>query len=152
MSTAEEYRVTLLTLYPIFKEEVYRRRHEMMRWTAIGMGGLVAILVILLLAPPTAHLTIAGRVLMSGGVLLWTATIATLLLQQRDRHRQAKQILIELERELGLFEKIAGRHDRSLYPARWQTDWLRDRSIMLSLLLLGLLTLITIVAALLIPA
>lgn len=152
MSTAEEYRVTLLTLYPIFKEEVYRRRHEMMRWTAIGMGGLVAILVILLLAPPTAHLTIAGRVLMSGGVLLWTATIATLLLQQRDRHRQAKQILIELERELGLFESLVGQHDQPLYPDHWRTDWLRDRSIMLSLLLLGLLTLITIAAALLIPA
>ncbi len=46
MITADDQRATLLALYPLFKEEVYRRREEMMRWTAIGAGSMVSILLV----------------------------------------------------------------------------------------------------------
>lgn len=146
MITAGEQRATLLTLYPLFKEEVYRRREQIMRWTAIGAGSLCTILLIVLLAPTTRQLTVGGRALLGGAVLLLAATCAMLILQQRQRHRQAKQTLIELEKALGLFDTNAFLDHRPLYPDHWQTDWKRDRTITLSLVLLGLLTLLALMA------
>ncbi len=98
MITADEKRTTLLTLYPLFKEEVYRRREQMMRWTAIGAGSLFAILLLVLLTPAARQLTVASRVLLCSGVLLLTTTFVTLILQQRRRHQQAKHTSIELEK------------------------------------------------------
>ena len=146
MITADEKRTTLLTLYPLFKEEVYRRREQMMRWTAIGAGSLFAILLLVLLTPAARQLTVASRVLLCSGVLLLTTTFVMLILQQRHRHRQAKHTLIELEKALGLFDDNAFLTHGSLYPENWQTDWERDRSTVLSISLLALLTLIDVFA------
>lgn len=146
MITADEKRTTLLALYPLFKEEVYRRREQMMRWTAIGAGSLFAILLLVLLAPAARQLTVASRVLLCSGVLLLTTTFVMLILQQRHRHRQAKHTLIELEQALGLFDDNALLTHGSLYPENWQTDWKRDRSVALSFVLLGLLTLLACLA------
>lgn len=148
MIPAEERRATLLTLYPLFKEEVYRRRHEMMRWTAIGVGSLVAMLFLVLLTPTTRDLSIGGRMLLSSGVGLFTLTIAVLLLQQRARHREAKRTLIELEQGLSLFGSDSQSGAGPIYPERWKTDWQKDWSTSLALTLLALLTLVTISAIL----
>jgi hypothetical protein len=151
MITADEKRATLLTLYPLFKEEVYRRREQMMRWTAIGAGALVALLLVLLLIPTTDRLTSSGRALLAAGTVLLTATFVTLIAQQRQRHQQAKQTLIRLEQALGLFETDVFLDHRALYPDRWQTDWKQDRSMLSSLIVLGLLTLLVLLAIALIP-
>ena len=45
MITQDEQRETALTLYQMFKEEVYRRRDRMMRWTA-GMETMDSIRVL----------------------------------------------------------------------------------------------------------
>lgn len=146
MITADEKRATLLTLYPLFKEEVYRRREHMMRWTAIGAGSLVSILFIVLLVPSARQLTVGGRGLLAGGSLLLTATFASLIRQQRQRHQQAKQTLIKLEQALGLFENDTFLHHRALYPDNWQTDWQHDHSTTFAFTLLGLLSLLVLLA------
>lgn len=147
MITAEEQRATLLGLYPLFKEEVYRRREQMMRWTAIGSGSMFTILFVLLLVPDQGRLTLSGRALAAGAIVLLAATFASLILQQRHRHRQAKQTLIELEQALGLFDADTFPSRRPLYPHHWQTDWTSDRSVDLSLLFIGLLSLLALLAA-----
>lgn len=146
MITADEQRATLLALYPLFKEEVYRRREQMMRWTAIGAASMVAILLVLLLVPEQGRLSLSGRVLLAGAIVLLASTFAALVLQQHQRHRQAKQTLIEIERALGLFDPDIFRDRRPLYPAHWQTDWKHDRSTTLSLALLGLLAFLALFA------
>lgn len=146
MSTPEEKWATLLTLYPLFKEEIYRRRHEMMRWTIIGAGSMLASLLVVLLSPDTARLSSTARMLLSAGVVLWGATLAMVLFQQRHRHREAKRTLIDLERALSLFTSDLPEQAPPLYPSHWQTDWLHDRSLRLSLTLLGLVALLVLVA------
>jgi hypothetical protein len=147
MITAEEQRATLLALYPLFKEEVYRRREEIMRWTAAGIGSLCTILLVLLLVPEPGRLTLTGRALAAGGILLLTATFIVLILQQQHRHRQAKRTLIELERALGLFDAATFPNRHPLYPEHWQTDWTRDRSVVFSILMLGSAALLALLAA-----
>jgi hypothetical protein len=146
MIANDEKRATLLMLYPLFKEEVYRRREHMMRWTALGAGSLLSLLLIVLLVPSTHQLTMSGRGLLAGGILLLTAMFISLILQQRRRHQQAKQTLIELEQALGLFEDQAFVNHGALYPENWQTDWKHDRSTAFSFILLGLLTLLVLLA------
>ncbi|TKS58742.1 MAG: hypothetical protein EWM72_02799 [Nitrospira sp.] len=146
MSTADEQRTTLLALYPLFKEEVYRRREQMMRWTAIGAGSMFTILIVLLLVPERGRLSLSGRALIAGAIVLLAATFAALILQHQQRHRQAKQTLIELERALGLFDADIFLSQRPLYPDHWQTDWTSDHSTTLSLLLLGLLAFLALLA------
>jgi hypothetical protein len=145
MLTADEQRATLLTLYPLFKEEVYRRREQTMRWTAIGAASMCTILMVLLLVPEQGRLTLGGRALIAGAIMLLAATFASLIHQQHQRHRQAKHTLIELERALGLFEADSFSGQRPLYPDHWQTDWTRDHSAALSLTLLGLLALLALI-------
>lgn len=151
MTPADDTRAVLLTLYPLFKEEVYRRREQMMRWTAIGAGSLVSILLLLVLIRTGHRLTLGHRTLLGGGILLLTSTFITLIWQQRERHRQAKHTLIQLEQALGLFDSNAFLHDRALYPDQWQTDWKQDRSTLVSCTLLGLLTLLVLLAIASVP-
>lgn len=151
MMPADDTRAVLLTLYPLFKEEVYRRREQMMRWTAIGAGSLVSILLLLVLIRTGHRLTMGHRALLGGGILLLTSTFIALIWQQRDRHRQAKHTLIQLEQALGLFDSDAFLPHRALYPDHWQTDWKQDRSTMVSFTLLGLLTLLVLLAIALVP-
>ena len=48
---AETVQQILTVLYPLYKEEVYRRREQMMRLTVFGSLGLITMLVALLLSP-----------------------------------------------------------------------------------------------------
>lgn len=149
MITQDEQRETILTLYPIFKEEVYRRRDQMMRWTAIGAGSLVTLLLIILLVPSVHLLAFPARLFLASGILLLALTFAVMVWQQHNRHRQAKQQLIKLEHTLSLFEERPWPDDRPLYPEDWKTDWTRDRSLLQYLGILTLLTGITLIAVIL---
>jgi uncharacterized membrane protein len=149
MIPEDERRDTVLRLYPIFKEEVYRRRDQMMRWTAIGAGSLVAILSIVLLAPATHLLSATSRLLLACATLLLAITYIGIIRQQHNRHQQAKQQLIKLEQALGLFEEFSGHDDHALYPDDWQNEWTRDRSLLQYIAVLTLLTGIVLIAILL---
>lgn len=139
----DEHLSTLRTLYPWYKEEVYRHRQEMMHLAAFAGSFLLLVLLTLTALPSFSSVTPIGRGLMSTGVLLLAGLFLILILQQRARHRMAKQVLIEIERALGLYEEGLYLEDRTLYPLNWQTAWLSDRSIALYVLVLvGLSTLV----------
>lgn len=149
MITRDERRETALTLYRIFKKEVYRRRDLMMRWTAIGAGSLFTLLLIILLIPAVHQLTTPARLLLASGSLILAITFVLMIWQHHTRHRQAKQQLITLEQVLGLFEERPGQENPPIYPERWQTEWTRDQSLLQYLSILTLLTGLVLLAILL---
>ena len=149
MIAQDERHDTTLALYKNFKEEVYRRRDQMMRWTAIGAGSLVTLLFIILLMPSARLLPTSGRLLLASGSLVMALTFAVMILQQHDRHRQAKQQLINLELALNLFEDPRWPDNAPIYPAHWRTDWAHDRRLKQYLGLLALLVALVLVAIML---
>jgi hypothetical protein len=145
-SLGEERLEVLKILYPWYKEEVFRRREQMMRLTAFASAFLVLLLVTML-----AHSGVTGALFAITGVALFTAIFAYLILQQRDRHRMAKQALIEIERAMGLYEEGLYATGKSLYPEEWQTAWHADRSVIVYLTVLATLTVLVVAAVLLRP-
>jgi protein-S-isoprenylcysteine O-methyltransferase Ste14 len=141
----------LKVLYPWYKEEVFRRREQMMRLTAFASAFLVLLLVTMLAVPSRAHVGFTGELFAITGVALFSAIFAYLILQQRNRHRLAKQALIEIERVLGLYEEGFYLQDKPLYPPEWQTSWLRDKSVVVYLAVLTALTALVIAAVLVRP-
>ena len=119
---------TLTVLYPLYKNEVYQRREHMIRLTAFGAFGLIAMIFALLLSPVKSRLSSPESVLLALGSLTWCALFCGLVLQQQHRHRLAKQVLIQLEQALGFYEDGLFVDHQALYPAKWKTAWLTDRT------------------------
>ena len=140
-------REELELLYPWYKEEVFRRRERMMRLTASASGVLVLLLVVIQFFPSPGPPAAAAD-LVCVGVVLFSGIMAYLIVQQQARHLMAKQVLINIEQELGLYEK--GRHveHAALYPEEWQTAWKRDVSVGIYLAVLAGLTGLVIAAVL----
>jgi VIT1/CCC1 family predicted Fe2+/Mn2+ transporter len=130
----------LTTLYPLYKQEVYQRREQMMRLTAFGSLGLIAMLFALLLSPQKDRLTSIDSILIGLASLVWCGLFCALILQQQDRHRLAKQVLIQLEQALGFYEEGLFVEHQTLYPEGWRTAWLGDRTGTFYLSCLWLLT------------
>ena len=84
-------------------------------------------------------------------VALFSGIFAYLILQQRNRHRMAKEALVEIERGLGLYEEGLYVVGKTLYPEEWQTGWRRDRSVTVYLVVLATLTVLVIAATLVRP-
>jgi len=118
----------LTVLYPLYKEEVYRRREQMMRLTAFGSLGLIAMLFALLLSPQKDRLTSFDTLLIGLTSLIWCGLFCALILQQQYRHRLAKQVLVQLEQALGFYEEGLVVEHQALYPEGWKTAWLSDRT------------------------
>jgi hypothetical protein len=138
----------LKALYPSYKEEVYRRREQMMKLTAFACSFLVLLLVTMLAAPASSRSDVTTALFAVTGVALFSALFAYLILQQRNRHHMAKEALIEIERLLGLYDEDFCLEGKSLYPDHWQTDWLGDRSVTVYLTILATLTVLVIAAVL----
>jgi len=147
----DEQLEVLKILYPWYKEEVFRRREQMMRLTAFASAFLVLLLVTMLAVPSQDHSGVTGELFAITGIALFTAIFAYLILQQRDRYRMAKQALVEIERAIGLYDEGLYVTGRSLYPEEWQTAWLGDRSVTVYLTVLTTLTVLVIAAVLLRP-
>ena len=92
------------------------------------------------------HLTI--KVFAITGTALFSALFVYLILQQRDRHRVAKQTLIEMEQVLGLYEEGRYLVGKVLYPKDWQTAWLNDRSVTVYVAVLTALTILVVASIL----
>jgi hypothetical protein len=138
----------LKVLYPWYKEEVYRRREQMMRLTAFASAFLILLLITTLTIPGRAHFDGTMTLFATTGVALFSTLFAFLILQQRNRHRMAKRVLIEIERMLGLYDEGLYLLGKSLYPDEWQTAWLTDRSVIVYLSVLTTLTVLVIAAVL----
>lgn len=139
----------LTVLYPLYKGEVYKRREQMMRLTAFGAFGLVAMIFALLLSPVKNRLSPSDTFLLSLAGLIWCGLLCGLILQQQYRHRLAKQVLIQLEQALGFYEEGLFIERQALYPGKWKTAWLSDRTGTLYLSSLCALTGIFLLALLL---
>lgn len=118
----------LTVLYPLYKEEVYKRREQMMRLTIFAAFGLIAMMFALTLSPIKGRLSSPESLLLSLASLVWCGLFCMLILQQQYRHRLAKQVLIQLEQALGFYEDGLFIENQTLYPGKWKTAWLGDRS------------------------
>jgi hypothetical protein len=146
----ESVQQVLTVLYPLYKQEVYKRREQMMRLTAFGAAGLIAMVFVLLLSPLKGRLSTSEAFLLGLVALIWCGLFCGLIVQQRYRHRLAKQILVQLEQALGFYEDGLFVENQTLYPAKWKTAWLNDRTGMMYLASLCVLVAIFLVALLLI--
>jgi hypothetical protein len=140
---------TLRLLYPWYKEEVFRRREQMIRLAGCAGGWLFLVLVLLFIVPASAALDGTMKTFVGVGAALFSSLVAYLILQQRVRHRMAKHVLVEIERELGLYEKGRYLPKTSLYPEAWQWAWMSDRSVTVYLGVLAGMTGLVIAAVLL---
>ncbi len=144
----ENRQQVLTVLYPLYKKEVYARRGQMIWLTAFGSLGSIAMLCALILSPEKDQLTSLETLLIGLANLIWCGLICSLILQQQHRHRQAKQILIQLEQTLRLYEEGLFVEHQALYPEGWKTAWLHDRTGLLYFTTLGLLTALFLLALL----
>lgn len=124
----EDVQQVLTVLYPLYKEEVYRRREQMMRLTAFGSLALIAMLFAFLLGPQKDRLGSFETMFIGLASLIWCALFCALILQQQSRHRLAKQVLVQLEQALGFYEEGLVMEHQALYPEGWKTAWLNDRT------------------------
>ncbi len=124
----ESVQQVLTVLYPLYKEEVYRRREQMMRLTVLGSMGLITMLFAFLLSPYKARLTSFDTFFIFLATLIWCGLFCGLIVQQQYRHRQTKQVLVQLEQALGFYEDGLVEEHQALYPHGWKTAWLSDRT------------------------
>jgi hypothetical protein len=147
----DEQLEVLKVLYPWYKEEVFRRREQMMRLTAFASAFLVLLLVTMLAVPSRTRTDLTMALFAITGVSIFSAIFAYLILQQRNRHRLAKQALIEIEKVLGLYDEGLYMVGKALYPEDWQSAWLSDKSVTVYLVVLAVLTVLVIAAVLVRP-
>jgi len=124
----ESVQQVLTVLYPLYKEEVYHRREQMMRLTVVGSLGLITMLFAFLLSSYKDRLTAFDSVFIMLASLIWCGLFCGLIVQQQYRHRQAKQVLVQLEQALGFYEEGLVEQHQALYPHGWKTAWLSDRT------------------------
>ena len=148
MNLRDEPMEVFRVLYPIFKNEVFQRREQMMRLTAFASTFLVLLLVTMLAVPPWSVPTSPTLWFALSGIALFSGLFAYLILQHADRHRMAKQQLIELEKELGLYQDGWQPNGDGLFPKNWQSDWTADQSVTIYLTILAALTALVICAML----
>ena len=135
-------------LYPLFKEEVFRRRDHMIRLSIFHNAFLVLLLVTMLAVSPGDTPDFTTRWLAIAGIALFSGFFAYVILQQADRHQMAKQQLIKLEKGMGLYQEGWHSNGKTTYPEHWQTDWVTDRSVTLYLAVLTSLAALVISAML----
>lgn len=138
-------------LYPLFKDEVFRRRNHMILLSVFHNAFLVLLLVMILTTSPNHATESSTRWLAISGLAVFSGFFAYLILQQADRHRMAKQQLIELEKRVGLYKKSWYFIGNAVYPEHWQTDWVADRSVTIYLAILTSLTALAVCAMLIRP-
>ena len=120
----------------------------MMRLTAFASAFLVLLLVTVMAVSPTRSLHGITQLFAITGVTIFSSMFVYLILQHRDRHRMAKQTLIEIEKLLGLYDQGQYAVEQALYPQNWQTDWLSDRSVTVYVAVISALTVLVIATVL----
>jgi hypothetical protein len=129
----------LKLLYPWYKEEVFRRRQQMIWLTVLASVASIVLLFLVAALPPARPAHRAWSLLACTAVMIFSGSMIAFILQQWNRHRMAKQILIAIEQGLGLYGD-APEASEALYPKEWQRAWLDDRSLWLYLAVIAALT------------
>jgi len=135
-------------LYPIFKEEVFKRREQMIWLITFASAFLLVLLVTL---PALMHWSTQqspASWLAISGVALFSGLCAYLILQHAERHRMAKQQLIALEQALGFYQEGWQPNGEALFPKNWQSDWSMDHSVRIYLTILAAFTIMVFCAIL----
>ena len=145
ISRVEQLQVLQL-LYPWYKEEVFRRREQMVRLTAFGCTFLTLLLITILVFYPPSIINATAKLFSITGIGLFSGLFVYLILQHWNRHRNAKRILIDIEKRLGFYEEGMYLAAKSLYPDNWQMAWQSDRSIIVYIVLITTLTVLFIAA------
>jgi len=138
----------LTTLCPMFKEEVYRRTARIGNITILGAAGLVGGM--LWYATWADEFGDVERLLCALGVVMFLGALLYQVSREAERHAEAKDALIRIERALGLFEP--GRHlpAAAVYPEAWMVLPPKARSTRAAqvvLVVLGLLFVVEILVA-----
>lgn len=124
---------TLRLLYPIFKDEVYKRRAAMARIARRGalLFASLSVIAVLLSGGRFIHPGLKG--LASAGVGLVTILLISQIRQEKSRHEKAKRQLITLEKGLDFFKAGAYLPNAPLYPPEWQDRPIIDRGLWISI-------------------
>ena len=141
---------TLRLLYPIFKEEVYRRRAAMAQIARQGSLFFVFLSLLTLLLPQERAIS----PLLKGPACVAVALAASLLVlqirEEKLRHEKAKQQLITLEKGFQFFEVGSYLPNEPLYPPDWQKRPRVDPGMLISITALLATALLSILIILLI--
>jgi len=148
MNLRDEPLEVFRVLYPIFKNEVFQRREHMMRLTAFSSTFLVLLLIAMLAGFPRSIPATPTLWFAISGITVFSGLFAYFILQHADRHRMAKQQLIELEQSFGLYQDGWQSNGDALFPKNWQSDWIADKSVTIYLTVLAALTALVICAML----
>ncbi len=112
----------------------------MMAYTAIACTTFMFLLALIPFFPAQYLEKSSFRLLAGIGILIFTALFVYFIRQHADRHRMAKQQLIRLEQEAGLYlAHPSNTTNDPLYPQGWQTDWQTDYSVAVYLCSIGFL-------------
>ena len=111
---------TLRLLYPIFKEEVYRRRAAMAMIARQGAFFFLSLSLLSFFLLRQAAVSPGLRGTACAGILLVLLLLVHQLRQEKSRHEKAKLQLIRLERGLQFFEEGSYLPEGPLYPPEWQ--------------------------------
>ena len=136
----------LKVLYPIFKQEVFNRREAIMKLTTFGDAFLLALLLLVSSRLLNFGVEKGLRWLVILGLVIFAVGLIHQIQQQKVRHTQAKQGLIEIERALQLFQENAYLPGKSLYPLEWQSPPRKDWGVTISTLSFVGLTVLVILA------
>ncbi len=127
---------TFRFLYPIFKEEVYRRRYVMGQIARLGTLFYLISSVFVVFIASEVKMTAISRGSLIGGALITLLLMVFQLIQEKSRHEQAKLQLITLENGLKFFDSGEHFENQPLYPDQWKKRPKQDKGLLVSLICL----------------
>lgn len=139
---------TFRVLYPIFKEEVYRRRIVMGQIARYGVLFFLSVSFFVFYFGGDSKALMTQKLFAVGGVVTVLALMIYQITQEKSRHEQAKLQLITLEEGFGFFD--SGRHlpSKPLYPEQWKKRPKIDAGLVVSIGCLSLSALFLVLSIL----
>jgi len=118
---SEQQKIELFkVLYPLFKQEVYNRRDQILKVASLT-AGLFLFLVFMLSWVRASGINLKPYLFpMIVALLLFEGVIFYHLVQHKSRHEQAKRMLIRLEEQMGLFKEGIMEGSKEFYPEKWR--------------------------------
>jgi len=107
-------------LYPLFKQEVYQRRDQILK-VASGSAAFFVMLIFLVSWGKAAGYSFRPYFLpLVISLCLFEGVICYHLFQHKSRHEQAKRMLIDLEDQMGFFNNGVMEPSKRFYPEHWK--------------------------------
>ena len=107
-------------LYPLFKNEVYNRRDQILKVATVS-SGILMLMIFLGLWLKSAGIVLRPFFLPGlSGLFLFEAHVFYHLYQHKSRHEEAKKMLIRLEEQMGFFDSGVLENAKKFYPEKWK--------------------------------